>query len=173
MKTNIKTIILSFMLLAFSGAVFAQGAYISAGAYIAEQQDTLWEAADTDTDFTASVGYMFNPNFGLEFDYYGLGKYSVGNAELKTSAIAIAVMLVAPLKSVKLYAKLGAAQVTSKVSSNAGTTFNDADNTEAYGGVGLEFGPKNVGFYLEALYFPNEVSDIIAYGAGVRYWFTK
>ena len=49
----------------------------------------------------------------------------------------------------------------------------DTDSTEGFGGVGIEFGPKKVGIFLEAMIFPNDVNDITIYGAGLRIWFTK
>ncbi|MFC1664132.1 outer membrane beta-barrel protein [Pseudomonadota bacterium] len=173
MKKCIKWIVVSFMLFGFSGAVFAQGAYIGVGGYIADPQDAPWDSADTEWDFTGSIGYMFSPNFGIEYDHYRLGKFETNAATLKTTANALALMLVAPLKSAKLYAKIGAANIKTKVDSSAGLTILDSDSTEAFGGIGVEFGPKNVGFYLEAMYFPNDVSDILTYGAGVRFWFGK
>ena len=172
MNKYIRLVILSFMLLGFSGAVSAQGQglYLGLGGYGVSASDAPYD--DTEVDFTASLGYMFNPNFGIELDYYRLGEFDSGNTSLDTYAGALAVMLVAPLKAVKLYAKLGAARVTSRIKTNGTTTF-DTDSTEAYGGVGIEFGPKNIGFYLEAMYFPNDVNDITTYGGGIRIWFTK
>jgi len=171
MKTNIKWIILSFMLLAFSGSVYAQGGFIGLGAYGGSGDDPFDNA---EVGYGLTGGYMFNPNFGIEGGYYDLGGISAegGGSDLETSAWGLALLLVAPTKAVKFYGRLGIAKVTAEIKAG-GTVISDSDSSDVYYGIGIEFGPKNVGIFLEANIFPNDVSDVTTYGGGVRIWFNK
>jgi len=167
---NIKWII-PFMLLAFSGSVYAQGGFIGLGAYGASA-DSPYD--DTEVGYGLTGGYMFNPNFGIEGGYYDLGGIEAqgGGSKLETSAWGLSALLVAPMKAAKLYARLGIAKVTAETKSG-GTLLSESDGTDAYYGLGIEFGPKNVGIFLEVNIFPNDISDVTTYGGGVRIWFTK
>ena len=172
MKKYTKWIILSFMLLGFSGIASAQGLYLALGAYGSQGKDEPFDHPELAGG--ASLGFMFNKHVGVELSYYDLGELEdqLGLSKLETSAPGAALMFVAPMKVVKLYAKLGAARIESKIRTGL-STIVDTESTEPYGGIGIEFGFKHVGVFLEAMYFPNDVNDIAILGGGLRIWLTK
>jgi OOP family OmpA-OmpF porin len=91
----------------------------------------------SDYVFGGFLGYRFNPHFGIEGSYTGLGRYSNATQSGKADALGLAAVGFVPLgEHVELLGKIGGAEAFGK-SSKGGLA-----NTNHFGpmyGVGLQY----------------------------------
>jgi hypothetical protein len=167
---------LAALLALTSTAVSADGFYVGAGAYKTEID--LEDYSDDDTVPAAFVGYQFlDTNFlmlSAELGYYDLGDYSefkLGNDySVDADALTLAGVVYIPIGPFfEIYAKAGAASVSVDYQING--VRDDADGTEAFGGLGFAFDIfDTIDIYAEYLIFDTEV-DSEMFGVGVRFDF--
>ena len=140
-----KKMLVAAALAAVAGAASAQG-YVGALAGLTKVNITCVTGAtcdDTDRGFKLYAGYAMTPNFGVEVGYTELGKMKltapVVRAEIKGAAFSVVGVLRGQFtKDLAGVARLGAASVRAKLSSNVGVS--DSDETLClYSGLGLEY----------------------------------
>jgi OOP family OmpA-OmpF porin len=101
----------------------------------------------TDVGFKLIGGYFFSPKLAAELAYFNYGKARAANpgqtSEIASSAVGIGVAAYQDLTADwSLFARLGVARMTTKVSASAagvGSASDSAANAVPYGGLGLGY----------------------------------
>lgn len=186
MGEHMKRIIAAIALIVASALApaFGQGyvaGYIGQSDYDVDCSGTT--SCDTkDTAFKLAGGFMFSPNFGVEFAYTDFGKAqatagSLG-AELQATSYGLFAVAVAPIDQFTLFGKLGYARTNAKVTGSLGTLQRSQDdnrNDIAWAiGAGYYF-TKNLAVELEYSAakgeFSGETTDVYMLGLGLKFRF--
>ncbi len=93
----------------------------------------------SDTVYGGLVGYQFNPNFGLEAQYTGAGKFSTATMSGKSDIFTLDAVGTVPLAdNFSLYGKLGMGSSKSKISDST-LTYQGVSRTAATYGLGVQY----------------------------------
>ena len=168
----------TFSLLALGGTslAHADGFYIGAGVYQANVEEGNFDDDDTVPALFAGYNFLDTNIFMMsaELGYYDLGGYdgSVGSVEydIDASAVTLAAVGYIPIGPfIEIYAKAGVASVS--IDTEIDNAKDDADGTEAFGGVGASIDILDtIDIYAEYLMFDTDVDSSLA-GIGVRFDF--
>lgn len=131
---------------ALLSAAVATPAFADGGFYIG---GTLGRAAtsnfgapltkSSDTVYGGLVGYQFNPNFGVEAQYTGAGKFATATMSGKSDIFTVDAVGTLPLAdNFALYGKLGIGSSKSKIY-DATLTYQGTSRTAATYGLGVQY----------------------------------
>jgi len=170
------------------GSVYAAepGFYLGASggqSFIDDETDN-YKIDDDATGWKAYIGYQFLPWLGVEAGYVDFGSYSsdnlfegteldVINADIDGSAWEGFLVGSLPIGPVDLFAKVGAADITTEVDTQNFGTDSENDTQLAYGvGAAYNFGKGHWGLRVEAEgYDDDEVDNFYFLSAGLTYRF--
>ena len=118
------------------------------------------------------LGYQYNKNLAVEAKFTGTGKWERNTAptgDIKGDAFALVGVGIAPVTNeLSVYAKLGVANMKSKVSNSAALGYKDTRNTSATGGLGAQYNVTSaIGVRLGYDYYRGKV-DATAGGGDAR-----
>ncbi len=121
---------------------------------------------DSDTGWSAALGWRFSNNWFAEFKYSDHGNAEVSNppsqADIgyKTNSLMLGYDLLAIREHLHLYVKVGLADVNGSVSNSSGLTLDD-DEVQLSAGAGLEYRLSNPWFArLNADFYSKDVQSI-------------
>lgn len=143
--------------------------------------DSEYTVDDDETGWKAYLGYQFLPWLGVEAGYVDFGSFNSDNlfegtsfdADVDLSAWEGFLVGSVPIGPVDLFAKVGAADITSEVQTRNFGQDSENDTQLAYGvGAAYNFGKGHWGLRVEAEgYDDNEVDDFYFVSAGITYRF--